>query len=217
MPTVKIRDNNGNLQDVLAIPVGEAGDGAVGAVSYTQCFDGTMSGEYVDSEITSVRFGGFAGTNLTKISLPNCVELKGNRQFTECLKLEAVDLPKVSTANLSYSFSNTSSIKKIVFPELEYTIDMGACFYGCSALERVEFPKLSGTTIGNYTFRNCSNLKVIVIGGATLCPLNNANAFNNCNNAIVYVPDELVDEYKEETNWATYASRIKPMSELPEE
>lgn len=184
---------------------------------YTACFDGTMSGEYVDSKLTSVRFGGFAGTNFTKISLPNCVELKGNRQFTECLSLEEVELPKVSNASLAYSFNNTSKLKKIVFPELEYTTDTGACFYGCSELKRAEFPKLSGTTIGNYAFRNCSVLEVIILGGAVLCPLNNTNAFSGCNNAIIYVPDNLVTTYQGADNWKTYASRIKGLSQLPAE
>ena len=30
----------------------------------------------------------------------------------------------------------------------------------------------------------------------------------------VYVPDDMVDTYKSATNWSTYASQIKGMSEL---
>lgn len=30
----------------------------------------------------------------------------------------------------------------------------------------------------------------------------------------VYVPDELVEEYKVATNWSTFANQIKPLSEL---
>ena len=33
----------------------------------------------------------------------------------------------------------------------------------------------------------------------------------------IYVPDSLVDSYKTATNWSTYASQIKPISELPQE
>lgn len=186
---------------------------------YTACFDGTIGGKYVDSELTVVRFGGFAGTNFTKISLPNCVELKESRNFAGCPNLEVVDLPKVKTVfGLDYTFNACPKIKKVSFPELESIPNgTGACFYNCPALKRVEFPKLSGTTIANYTFRQCNNLEVIIIGGSTLCPMSNTNAFTNCPNAIVYVPDDKVAEYKGATNWATYASRIKGLSELPEE
>ena len=33
----------------------------------------------------------------------------------------------------------------------------------------------------------------------------------------IYVPDTMVDEYKKSTNWSTYASQIKGLSELPPE
>ena len=33
----------------------------------------------------------------------------------------------------------------------------------------------------------------------------------------IYVPDDLVDQYKVATNWATYASQIKGLSEIPAE
>jgi hypothetical protein len=183
---------------------------------YTACFDGSASGEYVDADLTTVRFGGFAGTNFTKISLPNCTELKESRNFAACPNLEIVELPEVTTVyGLDYTFYISTKLKSVSFPKLEYAPNgTGACFQRCTSLERVEFPKLSGTTISNFTFRQCSNLKVIIIGGSTLCPLGNTNAFNDCPYAIIYVPDNLVDTYKNATNWISLASRIKGLSEL---
>lgn len=197
----------------------EAGKASVGSVSHTSCFDGSVSGEYIDDALTVVRFGGFAGTNFTKISLPNCKELKESRNFAGCPNLTAVELPELTTVyGLDYTFYASTKIERVSFPKLEYAPNgTGGCFQGCTNLKRVEFPKLSGTTISNYTFRQCPNLQVIIIGGATLCPLNNTNAFQNCPNAIVYVPDNLVGAYKGATNWVTYASRIKGISEAPKE
>ena len=188
-------------------------------VSYTKCFDGSMVGEYIDDNLTSVRFGGFAGTGYTKISLPNCTELKGTRNFAACPNLEVLELPEVvtTTEGLGYTFYASTKLKKVSLPKLAYTSDTGGCFQGCSNIERIELPMLSGTTISNYTFRQCYALKVIIIGGSTLCPLGNVNAFQNCNNAIIYVPDDLVTTYQGATNWATYASRIKGISEVPKE
>jgi hypothetical protein len=51
--------------------------------------------------------------------------------------------------------------------------------------------------------------------------LGNVNVFSSSaianGTGFVYVPDNLVEKYKTATNWSTYASQIKPMSELPEE
>lgn len=191
-----------------------------GSVSLTPYFDGSISGEYVDSGLTTLRHGAFAGCgNLTKISLPNCKEMSGSRHFYQCTRLEVVELPEVNTvAELGYAFFGSIKLQRVSFPKLTTTGATGACFDGCTGLKRVDFPLLSGVTIGNYAFRNCINLETLVIGGATLCPLNNSNVFNGVNTTWkLYVPDNLVESYKKATNWVAHASKIKPISELPEE
>ena len=189
-----------------------------GSVSLTPYFDGSISGEYVDAELTTVRFGGFAGTNFTKISLPNCTELKESRNFAACPNLEIVELPELTTVyGLDYTFYASPKIERVSFPELEYVSNgTGGCFQGCTNLKRVDFTKLSGTTISNYTFRNCPNLETVIIGGNVLCPLNSTNAVPSANYTF-YVPDDLVDDYKAATNWASVATRIKGISEAPKE
>ena len=198
-----------------AIQVDNAKDG--GSVSHTQCFDGSIEGVYIDNELTVLRIGAFAGCeNLTRISLPNCKEMRGSRQFNSCANLEVVELPEIDTATeLAYTFSGSPKLERVSFPKLATTSGTGACFDGCTNLKRVDFPLLSGVTIGNYAFRNCKNLETIVIGGAKLCPLNSGNVFNGAIASwSLYVPDDLVDAYKTATNWTAYADRIKPMSEL---
>jgi hypothetical protein len=75
-------------------------------------------------------------------------------------------------------------------------------------------PKLSETTINTFAFRYCSELEALILGGDVLNPLGNTNAFNGSNsNFIIYVNDNLVEDYKNATNWITHASRIKGISE----
>lgn len=180
--------------------------------------DGTISGEYIDTKLTHLRFGAFAGTNLTKISLPNCVSMTGSRHFTNCPELEEVNIENVASVDgLAYIFNYCPKLKKFSMPKLEYCADTGAAFFGCSEIERIEFPKLSGTTLGNYCFRACPKLKTIIIGGDVLCPLNNENCFTATSNFTVYVKDELVPTYQGATNWSKFASKIKGLSQLPQE
>lgn len=89
-------------------------------------------------------------------------------------------------------------------------------FVICPQLVRVSFP--AATYIGSYSFGSCPNLTSVILGNTSqVATLGSTSAFSNTPNAIIYVPDALVDSYKSATNWSTYADRIKGISELPEE
>ena len=44
----------------------------------------------------------------------------------------------------------------------------------------------------------------------------NPSCFVKNNIEYIYVPDDLVENYKTATNWSVYASQIKPLSEYVE-
>ncbi len=194
------------------------------AVSHTACFDGTMSGEYVDNNLTTLREGAFiACENLTQVSLPNCVEFSGEhgigRYMYNCKSITTLELPSLQTiGNGNYCFYGLENIERIDLPELTTIDTFAGTFWNCKKVKVINLPKLSGSSISNYAFRYCYVVEAIILGGDTLNPLTNANALNNANSAcIFYVPDNLVDDYKAADNWKTYASRIKGISQLPKE
>jgi hypothetical protein len=87
-----------------------------------------------------------------------------------------------------------------------------SAFQNCSQLTSVSFP--AATSIKAYAFQSCSQLTKIVLGNTEqVATLSNTNAIPS--NAVIYVPDALVNSYKAATNWSTLADRIKGMSELP--
>ena len=66
------------------------------AVDHTSCFDGTFKGEFIDNDITSVRYGAFADcNNITKVSLPNCNTISGNYAFYNMDSVTEILLPNV--------------------------------------------------------------------------------------------------------------------------
>ena len=84
-------------------------------------------------------------------------------------------------------------------------------FYGCSSLNTITVPS-TVTAIGQNAFANIGTITLVCL--ATTPPtLENTDAFTSTSGNI-YVPDTSVDAYKEATNWSTYASRIKGLSEL---
>lgn len=193
--------------------------------------------DYSNDRITSV--GAYAfnqAKTLKSVSLPNVTSI-GTYAFCDCTALESAYIPKLTT-NSERSFQNNSKLKSIDFPLLA-NVDRNICyncsalesanlpaatklgyyvFYGCKKLTRLDFPVL--TYIEGYSFNGCSTLTTLILRSPTLCKLNATTALTSTpiasGTGYVYVPDDLVDEYKAATNWSTYAAQIKPISELEE-
>ena len=94
--------------------------------------------------------------------------------------------------------------------------------YQCKTVKSVSFP--NATSIGDSAFYMCSKLAEVVIGtnsSTSICTLSSTSAFSSTviatstTDGFIYVADSLVDQYKAATNWSTYASKIKGISELP--
>ena len=146
-------------------------------------------------QLQSVDFTEFKATGLVDI----------NRAFNSCGSLTVLDLGGMNTSKVTNMSSMANS---------------------CRALKYVN---LSGWTTEALTnnssmFQFSQKLEAVVIDSPSLFRLTRANAFNGtpisgnyATKGYVYVPDDLVDEYKSATNWTTYANQIKPLSELPQE
>ena len=70
------------------------------------------------------------------------------------------------------------------------------------------------TSIGGNEFSGCTAMKSFVIR-AIAPPSLGVNSFSG-NPCSIYVPDQSVEAYKTASNWSTYASKIKPLSEYVE-
>ncbi len=136
----------------------------------------------------------------------------GSSAFSHCPQLRYVSFPAVTSCPSNNTFSHNPQLASVELPAV--TAIGENTFAMCTGLIRVEFPSIS--TIGQRSFSGCSALTTVILGNTSqVVTLNNRNAFDNATNAIIYVPDALVDSYKSATNWSTYASRIKGISELP--
>ena len=106
------------------------------------------------------------------------------------------------------------------------SIDLAACtsigeyaFSGCTTLTSINLP--SCTSIYYGAFNSCKSLTSIKLASTSkICTLSNSDAFKNtpiANEAgYIYVPDELIEQYKKTTNWSVYANQIKPLSAYKE-
>lgn len=162
---------------------------------------------------TTINTAAFRGcTSLSEINIPNVVSI-GTNVFMNCSSITEMSLSGVSTINTSLFYSCTS-LESVNFPDA--TSVKNDAFRGCTKLKTVEIPSV--TSINAQAFLNCSALEKIILNSETVCTLANVNAFNGSSIAngtgYVYVRDTLLEEYKNYSNWSTYAAQIKGVSEL---
>ena len=163
---------------------------------------------------TSIRISAFSGcTSLTTVNLPECTTL-GYGAFSDCTNLTTVNLPKCTYIE-SNAFQSCTNLTTIVLPKCTY-INTYA-FKDCTSLTTVNLPEC--TDIRTCAFENCTNLTTIILSNNQVVTLGATDVFRGSGisrgSGYIYVPDNLVDSYKSDTNWSTYANQIKPLSELP--
>jgi hypothetical protein len=90
-------------------------------------------------------------------------------------------------------------LKNITLPKVE-TLPSSA-FYGCTSLEFCDLPK--ATSIGQNAFALDKNLKTLILRSETLCTLASVEAIYALARPTVYVPSDLIEDYKVATNWSS--------------
>lgn len=126
----------------------------------------------------------------------------GMTAFSRCASLTSVNLPNVKTLRRE-AFKHCTSLKSVNLPNLITGEDF--CFSDCTALQIIRFPKL--TSITNNMFIRCSALKTLILGSPTVCSLYSAMSVGGIENGgTVYVPQKLITEYQNATNWSSLYS-----------
>ena len=156
----------------------------------------------------------FQDTKVTAVKFPYTTRI-GSSAFSSCSNLVSANFPLVTYVE-NNAFAGCSKLVSVYLPLVE-TFG-GSVFINDTSLETVDFPVLN--TIWEKVFSDCTALKTVILRLNRVSQLKTADVFNNTpianGTGYIYVPDNLVDQYKFADNWSTYASQIKPISELEE-
>ncbi|MFC2652356.1 MAG: leucine-rich repeat domain-containing protein, partial [Capnocytophaga gingivalis] len=156
-----------------------------------------MSSEEVDftqipalKNIGIISEGAFKGiTQLKKIVLPSSLEYIDFDVFAHCSSLESVKL-------------QGNNLEEIA----------GGAFSDCRNLRHLDIPS-SVRKINGEAFNGCTSLRTIILRHTSVCSLHMAMGYIE-NLVAIYVPDSLVESYKNDMDWELYKNKIKPISEL---
>lgn len=179
------------------------------------CFNGAtnLKEVVISTELSKIPSQAFKGcTSLKTINLPSSIKYiygsYNNGAFTNCSALESeINLPNVILIGDS-AFTNCTKIPSIVIGDSCTTIESNA-FNSCGNA-KIEI----GTgvmSIGGLAFINVSSVIIKAQNPPTILE----NTFTKYSNYI-YVPQESLDLYQSAEYWSALASRIKPISELPQ-
>lgn len=205
-----IRSKNGSTdtytvgemaQAIEDIPSG-GGDDNLGAF-----ISNTLSGELIDSNVTSVKsYAFYNGPSVTSVSFPNCT-LVNARGFLNATSIQTLHLPAVTRAGGDYVFASMSNLEMLCLPS------MTGAFGGFAVqnAKKLTAADLGGiTSIGGQNFSGCSILDTVILRRtAGVTTLSNVNAFNNTpfasagTGGTLYVPQALISTYQSATNWST--------------
>jgi hypothetical protein len=107
----------------------------------------------------------------------------------------------------SYAFAGYD-IGRVILPESLNTISTYA-FYGCSSLKDVTIPA-NVDRIYVHAFENCTGLQWIKIQRTgSVVESRGGRVVTNTNDCPIYVPSDLLDQYKTAQNWVYFADRFK--------
>lgn len=148
--------------------------------------------------------------SLININLP---EYSGSFSPVNCNGISKIFLPKCSEA----SFQGFNKLKYLVFPNIVTFGKIRDAGGSEANLIGIDF----GTSLstinpgGDDVFyqTRCNNINALVIRSNTLVPItktlggyNSSLAFGQSSNNKIYVPQALISEYQNATNWSTYSS-----------
>ena len=185
----------------------------------------SLNGSYHNERIEIIGYGGLANqTAITSVSLPNVTNV-GERCFNECANLTNANLPLARIIGSS-AFYYCTSLENIILPSV--TSLYAQAFRFCTALQSIDLSLC--TSLNASAFSECYVLKKIIIRTSSVCKMSATSVLNKCYHftgttdatynpngladGYIYVPDNLVASYKSASNWSTFASQIKGLSEL---
>lgn len=191
--------------------------------------------------ITKIGIAAFANSGITSIDLTH-VNYIWLSAFEKSQLKEITNTENITNVSGRYAFLGSQLDSDLVFPNLldigprvfqntkiRRVLNLGSIseltefdwtggiFNDCIYLYIAILPPTL-EVIKTLSFSNCTSLSSLILKSVTPPTLSHNNAFVNTpiqsGSGTIYVPDDSVTNYQEATNWNTYSTQIKGISNL---
>ncbi len=202
------------------------------------CFQCCSALESIELPESIVSIGDYAFSSchlLSNINIPPRLYSIGQRSFEYCPGISSLVFPESLSQLGNYSFDGCTSLATVSFHGPMQAIPEGA-FNGCKSLSFVSWPE-NLISIGDYAFFSCpltdgndhsvisipesvtsigrfcfSLIQHILLPSKQLVSISDlAFSFG----AVLYVPQDLIEPYRQRTNWRNYIPFIYDTSSYP--
>ena len=174
--------------------------------------------------------------NLQSIPLLNTSKVtRMNSMFNYCTKLQTISqLNTSNVTNFSGMFTLCFNLQSIPQLDTSNGTDMSYMFERCYKLSTIDIThmKITSTSGSSVMCNYCYSLTKFIIRNMDTIPALSSDAFSSCyhftgtvnatynpdglKDGRIYVPDGMVYQLKQATNWSVYADIIVPLSTLVE-
>ena len=173
-------------------------------------FVGLVEGTYTqlyNEDVTKVENYVFQNNqSIVSVNFPNAINT-GGTAFYDCKNLVSAYFENANYIS-SYSFRNCIKLESTFFPNAETVNDYA--FQNATKLEILDLPKCS--LIASAVFvGGLTKFKTLILRRDSVCALQNKNTFDstpfrNGTGGTVYVPQALLSQYQNATNWSALES-----------
>lgn len=162
------------------------------------------SGMYLP-EVTEIGDFAFYYGKFKSVDLPKLTSV-GQKAFASCHELVILHLPEL-TYSAGQICPSCPVVTTICFPKM---VDgYGGIFYQNISIHYLDY---SSATIIKGSFTGCSSLEMLILRSNVVCALEIGYSLSSTKiqtgEGYIYVPENLVEEYKLATNWTQHAEQF---------
>ena len=125
---------------------------------------------------------------------------------------------------IGFEFPNLNAIGDSAFSNCKISRPItiySVCSVSNNAFQNTNVPAIdfkTNATFGTYIFHGCYKLNTIILRNPNMIPLSQSYFLGGTllSNCYIYVPADLVNEYKAATNWTMYSNKFRAIEDYPE-
>ncbi len=192
----------------------------MGFVNFKKGDDKTLAG-LIDRSLTSItintnvgKYAFYGCTNLKSVVILDGVTVIGGNAFNGCSNLEYIKFPQSLITISSFALGGCSKLQSVDLQNVTFFADNA--FNSALLLKTLKVNVK--TTFGGNALRN-SKIETLVLTSDNMSVLQGTLGTNTPivdGTGYIYVPANLLEDYKSATNWVTYADQFRAIEDHPE-